>query len=126
MIQEQGTLSCTLEVDLTPEEAEQVFTRCRLPKRDTIGVIDLWCAVHGESLGKGGVHHIAMNFIYDEGEQRPVLQEDKNGKGSFIEGELIEGETRSVSSEELALLIKQGKISVEQGKQLLIHPHLVV
>ena len=124
MAQEQAVLSCVLEVDLSPHEAEQSFTRCRLPKCNAIGVIDLWCAVHGESLGKGGVHHIAMNFVYDEGEQRPVLREGDGA--SFIEGELIEGETRPVTSEELAGLIKQGKITMEQGQRLLTHPHLEV
>ena len=54
-----------LDVDLDPEEIEIDFTREPLKERSTLGTVGLWCALHGDSLLKGGMHHLAAQFDFD-------------------------------------------------------------
>jgi hypothetical protein len=54
-----------LDVDLASDEIEIDFTREPLKERDALGTVGLWCALHGDSLLKGGMHHLAAQFDFD-------------------------------------------------------------
>ena len=54
-----------LDVDLDPEEVEIDFTTEPLKERGKLGTVGLWCALHGDSILKGGMHHLAANFAFD-------------------------------------------------------------
>lgn len=53
-----------LDVDLYPEEIEIDFTTSPLEDREEMGTVGLWCALHGDSILKGGMHHLAAKFIF--------------------------------------------------------------
>jgi hypothetical protein len=52
-------LSLFLDVDLAPQEVQTDFSRERLPERDFLGTVGLWCALHGDSIFGAGMHHLA-------------------------------------------------------------------
>lgn len=54
-----------LDVDLDPEEVDIDFTTEPLEERDQVGTVGLWCALHGDSILKGGMHHLAANFVFE-------------------------------------------------------------
>ena len=61
----EAGLSLFLDVDLVPEELDIDFTTSVLEERDTLGTVGLWCALHGDSILKAGMHHLAALFEFD-------------------------------------------------------------
>lgn len=59
-------LSLFLDVDLSPEEVDIDFTQLVLQERDKLGTVGLWCALHGDSILKAGMHHLAAQFIFNQ------------------------------------------------------------
>ena len=59
-----------LDVDLDPEEVDVDFSQTELPARDRLGTVGLWCGLHGDSILKAGMHHLAARFDFD------LLRED--------------------------------------------------
>jgi hypothetical protein len=55
-----------LDVDLSPDEIDIDFAHKPLKKLDYLGTIGLWCALHGDSMLKGGMHHLEAQFMFDE------------------------------------------------------------
>ncbi len=58
-------LALFLDVDLAPEEVAVDFAEQGLSERDELGTVGLWCALHGDSILKAGMHHIAANVLFD-------------------------------------------------------------
>lgn len=54
-----------LDVDLAPDEVAVDFAGESLAERGELGTVGLWCALHGDSILKAGMHHIAANFLFD-------------------------------------------------------------
>ena len=54
-----------LDVDLAPEEVNIDFSIQELEERETLGTVGLWCALHGDSILKAGMHHLAARFEFD-------------------------------------------------------------
>jgi len=54
-----------LDVDLSPEEMQIDFLKEPLPKKDSYGTIGLWCALHGDSFNRSGLHHLAAGSDFD-------------------------------------------------------------
>ena len=52
------------DVDMAPEELDIDFANVPLPPRETLGTIGLWCALHGDSIGAAGLHHLECEFDY--------------------------------------------------------------
>jgi hypothetical protein len=52
------------DLDIAPEELDIDFANTDLPERDTLGTIGLWCALHGDSIGKAGMHHLEAEFDF--------------------------------------------------------------
>ena len=55
-----------LDVDLTEEEVAIDFSHNSLPEKKTLGTIGLWCALHGDSILKSGMHHLEAQFLFEE------------------------------------------------------------
>src|SRR5205823_2749211 len=50
------------DVDLTPDETEIDFSRVKLTPEKSLGTVQLWCGLHGESLFEAGMHHLECRF----------------------------------------------------------------
>ncbi len=58
-------LALFLDVDLAPEEVNIDFSTQELEERETLGTVGLWCALHGDSILKAGMHHLAARFEFE-------------------------------------------------------------
>lgn len=112
-----------LDVDLGPDEITQDFAHeplTELPKHNTIG---LWCALHGDSIMKAGMHHLESQFMFDE------LSHDLAEKGiammqpfssfPYLRQAFTKGETWEVDPKRIDRLLKDGKITQEQANKFL-------
>jgi hypothetical protein len=54
-----------LDVDLAPEEVDFDFSTRDLEERESLGTVGLWCALHGDSILKAGMHHMAARFDFE-------------------------------------------------------------
>ena len=107
-----------LDVDLLPEELNYDFTHHPLPETAKWGTVGLWCALHGDSILKAGMHHLEAQFLFDE------LKKDLREKGvafmapfsdfSYLKQAFSEGEYWPVDPKRLDLLLRKGAISPEQ------------
>ena len=52
------------DVDMAPTELDIDFATTELPATPDLGTIGLWCALHGSSIGKAGMHHIECEFDF--------------------------------------------------------------
>lgn len=55
-----------LDVDLAPHELEIDFGHNPLEPLPQLGTIGLWCALHGDSILKAGMHHLEAQFMFEE------------------------------------------------------------
>ena len=53
-----------LDVDLSEDEVAIDFAHEVLEPHAKLGTIGLWCALHGESLAKAGMHHLEAQFDF--------------------------------------------------------------
>lgn len=68
-----------LEVDLDEEEAALDYLTHELTPRNRLGIVGLWCALHGDSILKAGLHHLAVHALFSK------LREDLQPSGvSFM------------------------------------------
>jgi hypothetical protein len=66
IMENEGTgLVLFLDVDLEPEEVDVDFSVGKLLPGDRLGTVGLWCALHGDSILKAGMHHLAARFDFD-------------------------------------------------------------
>ncbi len=54
------------DVDLKPEDIQVDFASEPMTDLQKPGTIGLWCALHGESLLKSGMHHLEAQFDFDQ------------------------------------------------------------
>jgi len=114
-----------LDVDLSGEEITEDFAHEPLPEIDKLGTIGLWCALHGDSILKSGMHHLEAQFMFDE------LAQDLGGMGikmmnpfssfSYLRQAFTAGENWQVDPVHVKRLAKQGKITEEQADKFIVH-----
>lgn len=110
-----------LDVDLDSDEIAIDFAHQPLPELKKLGTIGLWCALHGDSILKGGMHHLEAQFLFEE------LTKDLSSQGigmmdpfssfpylkqAFTHGEIWPVEVRKVDA-----LLQSGKITQEQAEK---------
>jgi len=66
MENEGAGLVLFLDVDLEPEEVDVDFSMGKLKSGDRFGTVGLWCALHGDSILKAGMHHLAARYDFDQ------------------------------------------------------------
>jgi len=112
-----------LDVDLSAEELFGDFAHFPLPELPQLGTIGLWCALHGDSILKSGMHHLEAQFMFEE------LSSDLADVGvkmmhpfsdfSYLKQAFTTGEIWSVPLARVEKLLKQGKITEDQAKKFL-------
>lgn len=110
-------LTLFLDVDLSPEEIAIDFAHHPLPQRDRFGTIGLWCALHGDSILKSGMHHLEAQFEFEQ------LRDDLADNGfqmmqpfsnfPYLKQAFTVGERWKVDEKVLNGLFKKGLISKE-------------
>ena len=116
-------LSLFLDVDLAPEEVSVDFSTQKLEERDQLGTVGLWCALHGDSILKAGMHHLAADCLFGDLVQdvqqygvdfmAPFSDFDYL-KQSFSKGEIWEVDPLRVQN-----LLDQKRITHEKAEQFL-------
>ncbi|MEC7840431.1 MAG: hypothetical protein VX777_10370 [Chlamydiota bacterium] len=110
-----------LDVDLDPHEISIDFSHQPLPVLDKLGTIGLWCALHGDSILRAGMHHLEAQFLFEE------LTSDllDHGVGmmepfsnfEYLKQAFTSGEVWTVDSKRIDRLLESGKISTEEAKK---------
>lgn len=112
-----------LDVDLKPGEIANDFAHEPMENSERLGTIGLWCALHGDSILKAGMHHLEAQFMFEE------LREGLAGRGvkmmdpfsffSYLKQAFTIGEIWTVNPKRIEKLRTQGKISDEEAMQFL-------
>jgi hypothetical protein len=123
VMENSAGLTLFLDVDLAPEEVETAFTREDLKPRDRLGTVGLWCALHGDSILRAGMHHLAARFDFE------LLIKDIARYGveymapfsnfSYLKQAFSVAERWEVDQTRVAALIKEKAITNEQGDRFL-------
>lgn len=108
-----------LDVDLDNEETTIDFAHHQLPELEKLGTIGLWCALHGDSILKAGMHHLEAQFLFEE------LAKDLSHVGiemmdpfssfSYLKQAFTHGEVWPVEAHKVNALLQSGKITKEQA-----------
>lgn len=109
------------DVDLTPEEIEIDFARQPLEPWSQLGTVGLWCALHGESMLRAGMHHLEAQFRFD------ALRDDLAQQGlgmmqpfsdlRYLRQAFTQGEQWRVPEQRIQRLFKQGHIDADQAER---------
>lgn len=112
-----------LDVDLAPNEIANDIAHEPLAELDHLGTIGLWCALHGDSILKAGMHHLEAQFMFEE------LTHDLARHGikmmhpfssfPYLKQAFTVGENWQVDPSRVRALVKQGKITQEQGEHFI-------
>lgn len=115
----KASLVLFLDVDLLPGEIAINFAHDTLPQADKLGTIGLWCALHGDSILKAGMHHLEAQFHFDD------LKEDLKNRGinimapfsdfPYLKQAFTQGEMWPVDQKRIDTLLKEGKITQAQA-----------
>jgi hypothetical protein len=110
-----------LDVDLAAHEIEGDIAHEPLPKLDHLGTIGLWCALHGDSILKAGMHHLEAQFMFDE------LTHDLSKSGikmmfpfssfPYLRQAFTVGEMWPVDPNRIQKTLIEGKITPEQAEK---------
>lgn len=121
MENERSGLVLFLDVDLAEDEVVVDFAHHPLPERKELGTIGLWCALHGDSILRAGMHHLEAQFFFED------LTKDlaSNGVGmmqpfssfTYLKQAFTQGERWRVPDERIDDLLKAGKITVQQAEK---------
>ena len=108
-----------LDVDLDGDEITVDFAHHPLPELKQLGTIGLWCALHGDSILKSGMHHLEAQFLFDE------LKKDLSHAGvgmmdpfssfPYLKQAFTQGEVWLVDHATVNTLLHSGKITQQQA-----------
>lgn len=114
-----------LDVDLLPGEINIDFAHQELLATEHLGTIGLWCALHGDSIMRAGMHHLEAQFNF-EGLRNKLLGFGVNFMKPFsdfpyLKQAFSQGEMWPVKAEKVQELLANKKISAEQAEKFLTH-----
>lgn len=114
-----------LDVDLSVEEIAGDFAHDPLPPLSKLGTIGLWCGLHGDSILRGGMHHLEAQFMFD------ALTSDLAARGvgmmppfsSFphLKQAFTVGEKWRVDLMRAKVLLDQKKITLPEYEKFIAH-----
>lgn len=114
-----------LDVDLAAEELEIDFAHHPLPERNTLGTVGLWCALHGDSILEGGMHHMEAQFSFERLKEDlarlNIEMMDPFSKFPYLQQAFTKGEIWPVDPVRIETLLKQGLITNALADQFLTH-----
>lgn len=107
------------DVDLSSDEISADFSHHPLENKANLGTIGLWCALHGEALFEGGMHHLECQFDFD-GARRQFAQFGVKCMKPFTDFPFLrqcftEGERWQVEPNRIAAAAHKGWITTEQA-----------
>lgn len=110
-----------LDVDLTPDEVAIDFAHETLPEIPELGTVGLWCALHGDSILKAGMHHLEAQFMFDDLKedlaQYGVGMMDPFSSFTYLKQAFTVGEIWPVDPKRIAKLLNEKKITEEQAEK---------
>ena len=113
------------DVDMSPEELRGDFSHDGLPRRDEVGTIGLWCALHGESILEAGMHHLECTFDYallrEQLADAHVETMDPFTSFSYLKQAFTRGETWAVRPARVDALLLAKRITAEQAAHFREH-----
>jgi hypothetical protein len=113
------------DVDMSPEELRGDFSHAGLPRRDRVGTVGLWCALHGESILEAGMHHLECTFDYallrEQLAGMQVETMDPFTSFSYLKQAFTRGETWPVRPARIDALLASDRITAEQAEQFRAH-----
>ncbi len=108
-----------LDVDLSPAEVDGDFAHNTLEELPELGTVGLWCALHGESILRAGMHHLEAQFSFEK------LRDDLTTKGigvmspftdlPYLRQAFTEGERWKVEELRIERLLRKGLITEKQA-----------
>ena len=114
-----------LDVDLAPNEIEVDFAHHPLPELPQLGTIGVWCALHGDSILKSGMHHLEAQFSFDELTHdlaaHGVGMMDPFSSFPYLKQAFTHGEIWAVDPKRVASLLRAKKITKEQADKFLTY-----
>lgn len=110
------------DVDLSPEELYNDFAHEKLPSREKLGTVGLWCALHGEAFLQAGMHHLECQFDFDALRQQLEAEEGVRVMKPFTDFPYLrqaftEGEVWPVDPERIDHLLSERRITPEQAER---------
>lgn len=121
MENESAKLVLFLDVDLTPEEIAIDFAHEPLTEQTKLGTIGLWCALHGDSILKAGMHHLEAQFIFEELREGLAKYDVKMmqpfSNFTYLKQAFTEGELWRVDQKRIDDLLNEQKISKEEAEK---------
>lgn len=112
------------DVDLAPEELDLDFAAHALAPREALGTIGLWCALHGDSIGIAGMHHLEAEYDFE----RVCAVLIENGYGvmqpftdlSILKQAFTEAEVWPVVQDRAKALAARRTITAEQAERFVM------
>jgi len=112
-----------LDVDLAPHELEVDFAHHQLPDLPQLGTIGLWCALHGDSILKSGMHHLEAQFLFEDLSRdlahQGVGMMDPFSNFPYLKQAFTHGEIWPVEQRRVETLLKTKKITKEEADKFL-------
>lgn len=112
-----------LDVDLASHELDVDFAHHAMPPLDYVGTIGLWCALHGDSILKAGMHHLEAQFMFEELKEdlshHHVRMMDPFSNFPYLKQAFTEGEVWPVDPIRVKALVNKGLITNEQADKFL-------
>nr|HEV8051780.1 hypothetical protein [Parachlamydiaceae bacterium] len=114
-----------LDVDLDGDEILVDFAHHPLPELKQMGTIGLWCALHGDSILKSGMHHLEAQFLFDELKkdlsQAGVDMMDPFSSFPYLKQAFTHGEIWPVDQTRISSLLHSGKITQQQADKFIAY-----
>jgi len=110
-----------LDVDLSPTEVEIDFSHSPLKENQHLGTVGLWCALHGDSILQGGMHHLEAQFMFDELRkdlrEEGIVMMDPFSSLSYLKQAFTKGEIWKVDPNRIQHLLESQKLSDSQAEK---------
>lgn len=110
-----------LDVDLDPQEIAVDFAHHPISDLHHLGTIGLWCALHGDSIGRAGMHHLEAQFLFDnlshDLSQSGIRMMDPFSSFPYLKQAFTAGEIWPVDRRRIQALLESQKISQDQAEK---------
>lgn len=114
-----------LDVDLHAEEVAIDFAHHPLPELDQLGTIGLWCALHGDSILKAGMHHLEAQFMFDELTSdlaaSGISMMDPFSSFPYLKQAFTHGEVWHVEPKHVHALVDKGRLTSAEAERFLTY-----
>ena len=112
-----------LDVDLEPNEIEVDFRSKPLGELKKMSTVGLWCALHGDSILKAGMHHLEAQFLFEDLTQDlatlGVGMMNPFSNFPYLRQAFTKGETWKVKEKTVQKLLSDGLITKEQADKFI-------